>query len=211
MAGETFKEEYLLLLMKQYFNQPNARAEMELKICEYEKLFCIIDQFPEVFDIHDATGDRLDKIGAIVGVGRTVCDVVENIAFGFAGNSNALDDEAYRQVIKARIAVNNGSAFITSCDRISLQDVIQTAFGGRAWVVDNYDMSLNLYISPAFEEEYLRLINKLGLLPRPQGVGYNQIAQAIEGQTFGFADNPQAVGFGCKFNGTDGFFAMKVI
>ena len=235
----TFVEEYLKLIIKQYFNQPRASAEMELKVKQYETLYNIIAQFTEEFDIDQATGDRLDKIGKIVGVNRSVNSVVDKIAFGFADNPNArgfadkdnnlvvsapffdrftpeytplqLDDATYRQIIKVKISVNNTSAYLVSDDRISIQEVIQQAFEGQAWVVDNYNMTLTLYLTPTFEEQRLRLITELNLLPKPQAVGYNVIINAEVNETFGFDDNQYALSFGDKFGSRTGYFANKVI
>ena len=193
----TFIEEYAKLIVKQYYSKPKARSEIEFKIAEFEKLYNIINTFPDEFDIDLAYGDRLDKIGKIVGVSRSVSEVVDKIGFGFEENSNArgfadkfnildssapfiekftpeytdlqLDDTTYRIIIKAKIAVNNTSAYMVSDERISIQQVIQSAFQNRAWVVDNYNMSLDLYISPIYEGQYLRLINNLNLLPKPHG------------------------------------------
>ena len=235
----TFIQEYAKLIVKQYYSKPKARAEIEFKIGEFEKLYNIINTFPDEFDIDLAYGDRLDKIGKIVGVSRSVSEVVDKIGFGFEENSNArgfadkfnaldtsapfvlkftpeytdlqLDDPTFRLIIKAKIAVNNATAYMVSDDRISVQEVIQSAFQNRAWVTDNYDMSMDLYVSPIYEGQYLRLINNLNLLPKPQGVRYNQIISAERTQTFGFDDNEYALGFGDKFGDSDGYFATKVI
>jgi hypothetical protein len=74
-------------------------------------------------------------------------------------------------------------------------------------------MTLALYVSPAFDLVVLAAIQQLGLLPKPQGVRYDIIVQASPGETFGFADNPNALGFSDKFDPADigGFFAIKVI
>jgi len=234
-----FIQEYAKLLIKQYYSKPKARAEIEFKISQYEKEYNIINTFPDEFDVDTAYGHRLDLIGKIVGVGRSVKSVVDKIGFGFEENSNArgfadkfnaldssapfierftpeytdlqMDDPTYRLIIKAKIAVNNVSAYMISDDRISVQQVIQTAFEKRAYVADNYNMSLDLYISPVYEGQRLRLINELNLLPKPQGVRYNKIVKAERTQTFGFGDNDYAVGFGEKFGDSDGYFAEKVI
>ena len=235
----TFVDEYLKLIIKQYYSKDKARAEITMKVSEYEKLYNIISRFPDEFDVDVAYGHRLDLIGKIVGVGRIVKSVVDKIGFGFGGNDNArgfadknnpldtsapfiekftpeytdlqIDDFTYRQIIKAKIAVNNTTAYMVSDDRISVQQVIQTAFNNSAWVTDNYDMSLDLYVTPQVELQTLRLINELRLLPKPQGVRYNQIVRAERTETFGFDDNQYSVGFGEKGGNIDGYFAEKVI
>lgn len=233
-----FLDEYSKLIAKQYYSKPKARAEIELKIKQYEKLYNIIDQFPKEFDIDNAYGDRLDKIGKIVGVDRNVNFIIDKIGFGFEGNPNArgfgsifnnnsisapftslftpqytplqLDDNDYRQFIKIKIAVNNASAYLISDDRISIQDIIIEAFEGRAWVIDNYNMKLTLYVSPFYELERLRLVLELNLLPKPQAVGYNIIINAEPKNTFGFTNNSNALGFGSIFQQDNGYFANLV-
>lgn len=236
-----FTKEYVELLIKQYYTKPKARAEIEATVGAFENAFGIIRDFPDAFDVDTATGDRLDKIGKIVGVPRTVPLVLAKIGFGFADNDNArgfanrfnasvisapfydrftppytdqqLNDFDYRLIIKAKIAVNNTSAFMDSDERISIQDVIQTAFNGEAYVVDKKNMTFWLYITPLIDLDRLRLLVTLKLLPKPQGVRYHYIVQAVIGDTFGFADNPNAVKFGDKFDpdGFTGMFANKVV
>lgn len=236
-----FVNEYALLLIKQYFSKPNARAETELVASVFESPYNVMRDFPDAFDVDLAIGDALDKVGKIVGVPRVVPLVLAKIAFGFDENPKArgfadrfnaavisapfydkftppytdqqLNDYDYRLIIKAKIAVNNTSAFIASDERISIQDVIQQAFNGQAYVVDKKGMTLWLYISPLIDLDRLRLLVTLKLLPKPQGVRYHYIIQAAPGQTFGFADNDNAVGFGDRFNpaGSVGVFASKVV
>lgn len=231
-------DEYERLIIKQYWTQPNARAEIKLKSDGWEATAAWLRSFIDEFDVDLATGDRLDIIGRIVGINRLVPDVLPKIAFGFSENPNArgfddrffdgvesapfldrferpytpqqLGDADYRFFIKARIAVNNTSAFMVSDERISVSDVIARAFGGEAYVIDKYDMRLVLYINPLFDLTRLRLIQRLGLLPKPQGVRYAWFVQAAPGVTFGFADNPDALPFADKFTGGGGLLANKV-
>lgn len=240
MASQ-FVNEYALLLIKQYFSKPKARAETELVAENFERAYGVLRDFPDAFDIDLAIGDALDKIGKIVGVLRNVPLVIGKIGFGFDDNptkargfwdkftggisapfydkftppytDQQLDDYDYRLIIKAKIAVNNTSAFIASDERISIQDVIQRAFNGQAYVVDKKNMSLWLYITDVIDLDRLRLIVTLKLLPKPQGVRYDLIVQYTPFETFGFIDNPDARGFADKFNpaGGGGVFAEKVI
>lgn len=232
---------YKLLLIKQYFSKPKAAAEIESIASAFSRNYTFIKAFGPEFDLDLATGDRLDKIGKLVGVPRIVPFALPKIAFGFDGDPNSrgfaskfdpsrssapfqskfepgytdyqLNDADYRFFIKAKIAVNSAAAIMVSDDRISIQDVITTAFEGLAYVVDNYDMSLTLYISPSFDLDRIQLIKQLKLLPKPQGVQYKLIIQADPLDTFGFANNPTSKGFASKFNPAygGGIMARKVI
>lgn len=235
----SFIEEYSKLLIKQYYNKPKARAEIKAKAKHYEGLYNAVRLFPDQFDIDKATGYSLDLIGKIVNVSRSVNTVVAKIGFGFEENPNSrgfadkfnnidisapfqdkftsgftslqLDDITYRLIIKTKIAVNNVTAYIVNDEKTSIQDVINSAFDGEAWVIDNYDMSLTLYVPPALETERLRLIKELNLLPKPQAINYNVIVSAKQGSTFGFIDNQYSVGFGNRFGDKSGHFANKII
>ena len=166
-------------------------------------------------------------------------DALAKIFFGFYGHSNSagfgsksnaaagapffskfapaygeyqLGDNEYRRFLKVKIARNAAAATISSDDRVSLQEVIQAAFNGEAYVTDRKDMTLALNISPQVSVDELRLIVKLGLLPKPAGVRYEYFYQVTPGETFGFSRNPSARGFASKFNTAyqGGFFSRKI-
>jgi len=236
-----YTDSYVDLLIKQYWEQPKARGEIELQAASWEKVRDILDQFVEEFDVDLATGNRLDIIGKIVGVSRVVPLVIPKVYFGFDDNTNArgfddkfsaveftapfrdrfertytnleLNDNDYRLFIRAKIAANNGSGYMVSDIENSIQSVINTLFEGEAYVVDKKDMSLVLYVSPSVDLVRIKAILRLGLLPKPQGVRYSIIVQAAVGETFGFADNPESLGFANKFdleNEPGGRFAERV-
>lgn len=191
-------------------------------------------------DATQLTGYRLDVIGRIVGLHRSVPAVIARVFFGFDGHLNTagfdsksnaayvgapfyskfspaygdyqLADNEYRRFLRVKIARNAAGATIASDDRVSLQDVIQTAFNGEAYVTDRKDMTLALNVSPRVSVEELRLIVKLGLLPKPAGVRYDYFYQVTPGLTFGFSRNPSARGFASKFNTAyqGGFFSRKI-
>lgn len=219
---QDFIDQYKDLLIIQYSDKEKAIAEIELLSGTWSKVFDFFNSFFDEFDLDQAYGHRLDLIGKIVGVNRIVPEGVVKKYFGFSGIANALtfgegslfdlfrdsiytetqlNDEQYRFFIRAKIAKNITSAYMVSDDRVSLQDTIQVLFSNAAFVTDNKDMTLTIYVDETFRSEDLLLLNQLDLIPTPQGVGYKFVmSYAVDG-TFGFSSNPNAKTFG------DGKFA----
>ena len=234
-------DDYTKLLIKQYWEKPKAFAEIALRASAWEKTRVFLDSLDPAFDLDNAVGPQLDILGRIVGLPRSVPDVIPKVYFGFSINPNnggfadkfnalrvggpffdkfsnpytdlQLNDNDYRFFIRVKIALNWASAYVSSDERISIQDVILSAFEGRAYVIDNLDMTLTLYVSPTVSLDRLNLIQKLNLLPKPQGVRYKVIIQAEPGVTFGFSNNPNSLGFADKFDPLrqGGYLARKVI
>ena len=233
--------EYTNLLIKQYWEKPRALAEIQLKADTWDKARAFLASLDDAFDLDLAVGKQLDVLGRIVGIPREVPDVVAKTYFGFSSNPDSLgfadrfnaqriggpffdrfsnpftalqlNDNDYRFFIRVKAALNWASAYVSSDERISIQDVILSAFNGRAYVVDNLDMTLTLYVSPVVSLERLRLIRQLNLLPKPPGVRYNVVIQAEPGATFGFSNNPSPRGFADRFDSgrVGGYLARKVI
>tara|TARA_R100000657_G_C4677944_1_gene124747 strand:+ start:394 stop:1116 length:723 start_codon:yes stop_codon:yes gene_type:complete len=238
----TFEEEYSGLLIKQFWDDPNARAEIEMQAETWKNIFEWLRDFPRQFDLDEAVGAQLDVLGRIVGISRIVPFLLPKIAFGFSDNPNArgfddrfsplsdrapfadrferqytdlqLDDNDFRFFIRARISKNIASPYVMDAEGVSMRDAVSTLFSDLGYVLDNYDMSLTLYVSPQFDPLRLQAIVRLNLLPKPQGVRYKLIVQAGPGETFGFSDNADALPFADKFdlaNQPGGRFAEKVI
>lgn len=234
-------DETVNLLIKQYWEKPKAKAEIELQASTWETTRAFLDALDPAFDLDNAVGVQLDVLGRIVGISRSVPDVIPKIYFGFSINPNnegfaskfdpmriggpffskfssaftdlQLGDNDYRFFIRVKASLNRAAGYLSSDKYISIQDVVLAAFDGRAYVVDNLDMTLTLYVSPVVSLDRLNLIRALNLLPKPQGVRYKVIIQAEPGITFGFANNPLSQGFASKFDPlrVGGFFARKVI
>ena len=239
----SFESEYRNLLIKQYWEKPKASAEIEMKASSWRRSFDWLSSFENEFDLDFATGDRLDIIGRILGLSRRVPFVISKIAFGFDENANArgfddkitgpvqntapfqdkferkyttlqLNDNDYRLFLKAKAASNASSGLMVSDEKISIQDVINQTFAGRAYVIDRQDMSLNVHVAPPYDLDKLKAIRALGLLPKPQGVQYFFIIQSAPGETFGFSDNLSSLPFADKFDlitQPGGLLAEKVI
>jgi len=229
------------LLIKQYWEKTKAKAEIELQASTWEVARGFIDSLDAAFDLDNAIGAQLDVLGRIVGIGRSVPGIIPKVYFGFdinpidKGFSSKFDpmriggpfyskfssaftdlqlgDSDYRFFIRVKAALNRAAGYVSSDQYISIQDVVLSAFDGRAYVIDNLDMTLTLYVSSVVSLDRLRLIQSLNLLPKPQGVRYKVIIQAEPGLTFGFSNNALSQGFASKFDPTrvGGFFARKVI
>lgn len=216
-VDQDFIDQYLELLIIQYSDRPNAIAEIELLTGTWSTVFDFFNAFFAEFDLDLAYGDRLDKIGKLVGVTRIVEEGLVKKYFGFEGITNALtfgagpffsivndsgftstelNDTQFRFFIRSKISKNISSAYMVNDDRRSLQQAIQFLFKNRAFVVDDKDMSLTIYVDESFPAEDLTLIQALDLIPRPQGVRIKNIISYEFGNTFGFANNPNAKGFG---------------
>ncbi len=181
---------YLNLLIIQYFDQPKAKAELTKMLEGYENIYVFFRDFLPSFDLDRANGHRLDIIGRIVGLPRLIDTIIPKEYFGFrdqnkskgfnegfmyrksdgAFSSLLLDDAQYRRLLKAKIIKNTSKATITGI--ASLQESIHVLFGENAYVVDNKDMTITVYIDEVQEEEFV-IIRALGLIPSPQGVGIN--------------------------------------
>ncbi|MBE0469605.1 MAG: DUF2612 domain-containing protein [Methyloprofundus sp.] len=234
-------EYYKNLLIKQYWQKPKASKEIGIIAGGYSDAYTILKNIAEGFDVDTAVGNQLDIVGSVVGLSREVPEALLKIQFGFSNNPNSvgfaskfdstrqsatfsskfakqyttlqLNDFDYRFFIQAKIASNNAAAVMLSDDRVSIQSIINTVFSGRAYVVDNYDMTLTLYVNSTLSTSRIKLAKQLNLLPKPQAVRYSKIIRAELKKTFGFSSNPDSLGFSSKFSTkyADSYFATKVI
>jgi hypothetical protein len=234
-------EETTNLLIKQYWEKPKAKAEIELQASTWDRTREFLAALDAAFDLDNAVGAQLDVLGRIVGISRNVPGVIPKVYFGFDINPTSegfaskfdllrigapfyskfssaftdlqLGDNDYRFFIRVKASFNRAAGYLSSDKYIGIQDVVLAAFAGRAYVVDNLDMTLTLYVSPVVSLDRLRLILALNLLPKPQAVRYKVVIQAEPGITFGFDNNPLSLGFSSKFDSSrvGGIFARKVI
>lgn len=203
LVDPVFAKEYTDLLIKQFHEKPKAFGEIDLKAKSWSETYSFMNEVPEEFDIETAFGKQLDIISK---------QVFGFIARSISGTGQTLTDEELRFFITVKIAKNNASSFMVSDDRISIQEVVQAASGGTAFVIDNYDMALTLYVTQNIDLELLAAANELNLFPHGQGVRYRAIVQYTVGETFGFPINPDAKTWNDKFTPADdpGLFAQKV-
>lgn len=216
--------EYILFLIKQYYEKPNANAEVRNLLVDWQNQADFIREFGHNFDIDNAQDKVLDLIGRIVGLSRQVNDIVPVKYFGFEGDPNArgfgvgpffsinapirtpyqLDDAEYRKFLKVKIAKNICSPYLVSSEKISLQQVVFDAFEGEAYVVDNKDQTLTLYVNESVETDEIDLILKMGILPRPITFRYSAVVRVSPDAAFGFAGGLNVEGFSSVYAPTTG-------
>ena len=237
----SFINQYTDLLIKQYWDKPNASAEIALQAGTWNKTFTWLKSFEEAFDIDYALGNRLDIIGRIVGVDRNVPSIIPKIFFGFNGEINMtgfqvyetpqsnlgpfflsgqsqyttleLDDANFRFFIKAKIKKNMAHGIMTSSTYQSIQDAIITLFKGNAYIEDNMDMTMTLHVGSEVLPQTLTVMLTLDLFPKPQGVSL-LLVLSDPTNTFGFSNNLNSKGFANKFNliaEPGGWFLWKLI
>jgi hypothetical protein len=228
MPDQSFISEYIRLIILQYSDRPKALGEMTALVSNLSDVYTLYESFYPAFDLDDAIGAQLDIIGRIVGLGRSIPFVIPKRFFGFIDNPVSggfsdkfdsfmldvypfadrfaptltdyqMDDDMYRRFIRIKIAKNIASAYMISSGFVGIQEAIQTSFSGAAYVVDNKDMTLTLYVNQQMAD-LMQYIFALDLLPRPEGVDYKYVIIAEVGNTFGFRDNMNSKGFGDRFD-----------
>lgn len=134
-------------------------------------------------DIDTATGWFLDRIGSFIGLKRPTTqltvsefgfydvDFFDNSYYDDSGTlvTASIGDDLYRKLLKLKIldtTLNNSIE--------NLNTKVKFAFGDGAVVVDNGDMTITYKITGLNNDE-LKLITELDLLPRPLGVSVANI------------------------------------
>jgi len=127
-------------------------------------LSLIINVLIGAFDIDKAAGVQLDMLGEWVGRTRIINQPISGVYFALdmAGlgydkgiwqgpydpdsGFSSLSDDTYRIILKAKIAINNWDG-----TNDSLPDILDTVLAGsglRMQIIDNQDMSINIWVSP---------------------------------------------------------------
>lgn len=209
------QKEYEDLLIVQYSGKPKASATVSEIVRRFKNNSDAMAQFEEAFDLDLAVGTQLDIIGKIVGISRNIEGVIPKIFFGFDDNVNArgfslapfytldqqkytdtqLSDSDYRFFIRIKIAKNHAKATMADDNGSNLNNIILSMFDGYAYMVDNKDMTVTIYIENSPKSYLLPYAITLDLIPLPQAVDIKYISIAAR-EPFGFSNNPNSFGFG---------------
>ena len=121
---------------------------------------------------------QLDTVGLWVGIGRVVNSEESGVI--------TMDDETYRMVLRAKIQANHWNGTMEALPGIYAS--LSTFLGATIFAVDNFDMSMDLFVSGTRLTPLMRAIIAMGMLDiKPEGVRvHNHIISSETGTLFGF-------------------------
>lgn len=178
-------KDYTKLLPSLHAEQPNFTAWVRALTQPFADIYDATMGLVEAFNVDTAIGAQLDVIGLWVGISRKQSIPISGAFFtwddaalgwnfaSWKGPNEAtqgivsLDDTTYRAVIKAKIGSNYWDGATDT-----LQDIGETAlaeFNVQAFVIDNMDMSVTVYVLGAPTAVLIEMI-KRGIAP-PKAAG----------------------------------------
>lgn len=206
---------YLNRITSEHADKPNFVAfvtSLLNPLIDAQKFF---QQLITAFDIDSAEGVQLDAVGLWVGRTRQVAVPISGVFFSMdiAGlgfdqgywkgqfdpdtGITELDDETYRQLLKAKIIMNSWDGSIPVA-----ASALNELFGGNPNTIisisDNQDMTMTVSVSGQVPGNVIVALLKGGYVPiNPEGVGVNYLITSVNtAALFGFdAENDTIAGF----------------
>lgn len=192
-------ENWRQTIISQYDNSPRLLTILEGENGAIDPAVDIQAFYNAVFDPRTAVGWGLDCWGQIVGISRDIQLAGTNTAFGFDGSGlepfdqapfwsedatsyYRLTDEAYRQLIFFKAAIN-----ITDGSLASLNRIMDMMFGerGTVCVLHVGTMKIRFYFDFYLRPFERALIAREDVPPKPAGVGFDMY-EIRRADTFGF-------------------------
>lgn len=179
-------KDYTTLLPSLHASAPKFVAWVKVLTQAFGEISDSILGLVPAFDVDTAIGSQLDVIGLWVGLARKQSLPIAGAFFTWNDTAlgwnhaswkapydategiTTLDDETYRVAIKAKI----GSNYWVGSNE-ALQEIGNTAMSSldvQAFVIDNLDMSITIYILGAPSAVLIELIKRGVAPPKPAGV-----------------------------------------
>ena len=204
---------YLSLVTAQHRDKPRFMAVMQAVLQGPVALQAMLADLPGRFDLNIAIGAQLDVVGEWVGTSRLIDTPISGVYFSFdtvdvgfdqgvwkgrfdpdAGVS-VLDDDTFRQLIRAKIGANHWDGTVEQA-----VPVFNAIFNNRtyAFIQDNQDMSMDIALAGERPSALFQALLTRGYIPiKPAGVRINYyILPSNDGPQFGFdMQNQYVAGF----------------
>lgn len=162
-------EKYLDNITSQHRDKPKYIGWLSKNLIIIDHIYLLLKAMDDNFDLDNAIGVQLDTLGTIIGRKRTLTFQPLN------GFNPVLDDDTYRLVLKAKVAMNNWDGTIPQMYEI--WDNIFKDIGLQ--IQDNQDMSFNAYITGYVNQIRQDLIQHGYIVPKPEGVRVNYIGKSL--------------------------------
>lgn len=178
-------EDYLSLLTSEHREKPNFKAMVTADVTPLLRIQNVLSSMIPLFDVDIAVGQQLDIIGRWVGISRNVSIPIPNVYFEWDGDFTVgwefgtwqpplaptdvttLPDDAYRTLIKAKIAANQWDG--TTDGAYAIWDSIFTQF--QILIQDHQNMSYDLAVVGGIVDSLTLALLVGGYIPlKPEGV-----------------------------------------
>lgn len=196
---------YFLGLITPYHSvRPKFTATVDLWIRPFVAAAEVASTLPRVFDLDEAIGVQLDKVGEWIGYTRNVVYPLPHAWFSFDDEARGwdkgrwripedpkigtivLDDDLYRQLLRAKVKLNQWDGLQASANAI--YSTFLNSPATYAFVQDNHDGTQYLGISGEIPPlQYLVMLSLDYLPARPAGVSSTTYVTSVnKAPLFGF-------------------------
>jgi len=155
-------DSYLDLITSQHRGRRKFMRTVEALLSCSDDIFALAVYLDDEYDLDNATGVQEDVLGEFVGAQRTLPYQPDK------GLSSVLDNEAYRTLIRARIAKNMWTGGI-----YDIKELWSALFGKGIIIQDNQDMTIDVLAIGIDDQITNEMIRQGLIIPKPQGVRVN--------------------------------------
>ena len=148
-------EDYLNIIASEHRQQPKYMAMLTAYLRKLQDAQLVIEAFDLHFDLNEAIGAQLDKLGEIVGRSRI-------LAFQPESRSALLDDDNYRLIIMQ----NQWDGTIEDMANLFKQVFPDMQLA----IIDNQNMSMEIQVTGLRDDLQLQMLSNGYVIPKPEGV-----------------------------------------
>lgn len=160
-------DKYLNSVTSQHRDKKKFIAWLSSSLTIIDHAYIMTKNIDNDFDLDNALGVQLDMLGQSIGRKRMLTFQPLN------DHNPVMDDETYRLVLKAKVAMNNWDGKTESAYGIwdnTFKDI-------GLQIQDNQDMSMTAYVTGYVNQIRQDLIQHGYIVPKPEGVKINYIGK----------------------------------
>lgn len=197
-------ERYLALVTSLHRRKPKYTAMLRLLLEPMAAIRAFVEHLPTDFDLDYAIGVQLDVVGEWVGRSRNVSIPIPNAWFTWDHETRGwdagiwqgpydseqgitrLDDETYRQLLRAKIASNNWDGTVAGAT--AALAILFPDGDTHIFIVDNGDMTMTVGVAGAIPSTLWIALLANGYVPlKPVGVRTDYLITTVnDAPLFGF-------------------------